>query len=152
MSTLRVLRTAAPGRFVVLYDGFCRFCSRESKRLARLTRNRVEHLDFQEPGTLEALLAEVRLAKGANADFDRLVSRLERDLMDPADVELRARRVVEAMALALQASLLLRHAPAAVSDAFCATRLADDARLMFGAIPAGMDFAAIIERSRPKLN
>ena len=54
MSTLRVLRTAAPGRFVVLYDGFCRFCSRESKRLARLTKNRVEHLDFQEPGTLEA--------------------------------------------------------------------------------------------------
>lgn len=53
MSALRVLRTAAPGRFVVLYDGFCRFCSRESKRLARLTRQRVEHLDFQEPGTLE---------------------------------------------------------------------------------------------------
>ncbi len=106
----------------------------------------------KEPGTVEALLTEVRLATGANADFDHLVTRLERDLMTTDDVEVRARRVVEEMALALQASLLLRHAPTIVSDAFCAARLRDDARLMFGAIPAGIDFATIIERARPKLN
>ncbi|MFN8484565.1 MAG: isovaleryl-CoA dehydrogenase [Anaerolineae bacterium] len=106
----------------------------------------------KEPATVEALLAEVRLARGANADFDRRVGRLERDLMHAADAEVRARRVVEDMALALQAALLLRHAPAAVGDAFCAARLSEDARLAFGAIPPGIDFAAIIERSRPKLN
>ena len=57
-----------------------------------------------------------------------------------------ARRVVEDMALALQASLLLRHAPPAVSDAFCAGRL--DARgLAFGDLPRGVDGPAIVERS-----
>ena len=42
------------------------------------------------------------------------------------DLEHRARRVVEQLALVLQAGLLIRHAPAAVSDAFCATRLGGD--------------------------
>ena len=51
------------------------------------------------------------------------------------------------MALVLQGSLLVRHAPAAVADAFCATRLAGDWGLAFGTLPRGVDVAAIVRRA-----
>ena len=60
-----------------------------------------------------------------------------------------ARRLVEHMALALQAALLIRHAPAAVADAFCAARLEHDQGLAFGTLPSGLDLDAILERARP---
>jgi putative acyl-CoA dehydrogenase len=53
------------------------------------------------------------------------------------------------MAIALQASLLLRHGDPAVADAFCASRLTGDWGQAFGTLPAGVDFTAIIERHRP---
>jgi putative acyl-CoA dehydrogenase len=65
---------------------------------------------------------------------------------DPARGEWSARRVVEDMALALQASLLLRHAPPAVSDAFCAGRLGERG-LAFGDLPRTVDGAAIVDRA-----
>ena len=69
----------------------------------------------------------------------------------PGDVETiepRARRIVERMALALQASLLVRYGDAAVADAFCASRLSGDWGQAFGTLPAGTDFGRIIERHR----
>jgi len=53
------------------------------------------------------------------------------------------------MALCLQGSLLVRHAPAAVADAFCGARLAGEGGLEYGTLPAGTDFEAIIARGRP---
>ncbi len=55
------------------------------------------------------------------------------------------------MALALQGSLMVRHAPRPVADAFCASRLAGDAGHVFGTLPTGIDFRAIVERHRPTL-
>ncbi len=52
------------------------------------------------------------------------------------------------MASALQASLLLRVAPAPVADAFCASRLAEGGHL-FGTLPSGVDFGAILDRTLP---
>jgi putative acyl-CoA dehydrogenase len=77
------------------------------------------------------------------------------DLKDeiPGDIEtieLRARRIVEKMAVALQASLLVRYGDPAVADAFCASRLSGDWGQAFGTLPAGTDFARIIERHRPR--
>ena len=72
------------------------------------------------------------------------------ELADLTDLELRARRVVERAALALQGSLLVRHAPDAVADAFCATRLAGDGGRAFGTLPPGTDLDAIIERAWPR--
>jgi putative acyl-CoA dehydrogenase len=57
--------------------------------------------------------------------------------------------VAEQMALALQGSLLARHAPPYVSDAFCASRLARDWGSIPGTLPSGLDTAAIVERARP---
>jgi putative acyl-CoA dehydrogenase len=103
----------------------------------------------REPESAEALLAEIDLAHGASATLDTAIVRLRHELADPADAELRARRVVELMALTLQASLLARHAPSAVSDAFIAARLGEQRALSFGALPPGADIRAITQRARP---
>ena len=103
----------------------------------------------REPETLPALLDEIRLARGADRRLDAAVARLEADLADPADAELRARELVERMAVALQASLLLRVAPGPVADAFCASRLGGGARL-FGALPAWTDFGTVLSRALPE--
>ena len=77
------------------------------------------------------------------------VADLKRQFDDAPTLETRARRVVEDMALCLQGSLLVRHAPPAVADAFCASRLGGDGGLEYGTLPAGSDFEAIIARGRP---
>jgi putative acyl-CoA dehydrogenase len=54
------------------------------------------------------------------------------------------------MALALQGALLVRHGPAAVADAFCASRLEDScSALVYGNLPRGVDCAALIRRATP---
>ena len=103
------------------------------------------------PRALEVFIAELREAQGADARLDAHVAKLERQFVDPATLELRARRIVESMALALQGSLLVRHAPPAVADAFCASRLGNEGGLEYGTLPAGTDFEAIVERGRPQV-
>jgi putative acyl-CoA dehydrogenase len=100
------------------------------------------------PESVDAFLAEVKAAAGADARLDHAVGRIEKELADPADIEARARRIVEAMALAFQGSLLVRHGDPAVADAFCASRLDGDAGRAFGTLPPGLDLRAIVARSR----
>ncbi len=99
------------------------------------------------PRSLEVFLAEVELAAGADARLDRSVQALKDQFAEPVTLETRARRVVESMALCLEGSLLVRHAPPALADAFCASRLARDGGLEYGTLPAGVDFESIIERA-----
>jgi putative acyl-CoA dehydrogenase len=103
----------------------------------------------REPDALDAYWREVELAAGANRTLDDAAVALQKDFTQPDDVEARARTLVESMALVLQASLLVRHAPAAVADAFCASRLGDGHGRAFGTLPSGTDFATIIARARP---
>jgi putative acyl-CoA dehydrogenase len=105
----------------------------------------------REPATAAALLAELELARGADTRLDAAVTRLTAELSNPDSGEGGARRLVELMALALQGALLVRHAPAAVADAFCATRLAGDWGHAFGTLPASVDVAAILDRALPSV-
>lgn len=103
-----------------------------------------------EPGARTALLAELAPAAGRDAHFDAQVERLQALLGQAGEVQ--ARELMQAMALALQAALLLRHAPAGVARAFCATRLAPGPwGAAFGALPAAVlgDAAALIARAWP---
>jgi len=101
------------------------------------------------PESLRALLAEIRQARGADHRLDLFVNELQAQLERSEDLEARARRLVERLALALQGSLLVRHAPPEVADAFCASRLAGDGGRAFGTLPAGTDFKVILERAFP---
>jgi putative acyl-CoA dehydrogenase len=103
------------------------------------------------PAAVEAFFGELALATGAEPRLDAYVRDLQGELTDLADIEFRARRVVERMALALQGSILVRHGNPAVADAFCATRLAGDHGRALGTLPPGVDTRAIVERHRPQL-
>jgi putative acyl-CoA dehydrogenase len=103
----------------------------------------------RQPESVEAFFAEVALASGVDPRLDDAVRRLRKELTDLDDAQYRARRIVEWMALVLQGSLLHRRAPAAVADAFCATRLGGDGGHAFGTLPAGLDTATILDRARP---
>jgi putative acyl-CoA dehydrogenase len=103
----------------------------------------------KQPEVLEAYFAEIALASGADNRLDAIVTGRQGEFTDLEAIESRARRVVEKLALAWQASLLIRNAPPAVADAFCASRLAGDGGLAYGTLPAGTDFAAIVERATP---
>jgi len=103
----------------------------------------------KKPATVDAFFAELSKARGTEAALDAHVAALASDLRNPADAEYRARDIVERMALALQAALLVQHAPHAVSDAFCRSRLAPSGRHNFGALPRGVACGAIIGRAWP---
>ena len=102
----------------------------------------------KEPAGLPALLEECELAAGADRRYDSHVAAVKDRLalLDGGDVEWEARRLVEDLALALQASLLLRNSPAAIADAFCAGRLGGHGHA-FGTLPAGIDADPILERA-----
>jgi putative acyl-CoA dehydrogenase len=105
----------------------------------------------REPETAASFFAEVQLAQGADRRLDAAVADLRRGLSSSEDSPTLARRVAERMALVLQGALLARHAPAAVSDAFCASRLGGEGGLAFGTLPSGADFEAIIARHTPNV-
>jgi putative acyl-CoA dehydrogenase len=105
----------------------------------------------REPVALEAFVGEIDAARGADARLDATVARVRHELGDLVGIEARARRVVEAMGLALQGSLLVRFGHPAVADAFCASRLAGVEGLALGTLPPGLDLGTIIERSHPKV-
>jgi putative acyl-CoA dehydrogenase len=102
------------------------------------------------PQALDAFLAEVDLAAGGDPRLDEHVAKLREKLGDRDDLETRARRITEDLALALQGSLAVRHAPTEVADAFCTSRLGEAGGLAYGTLPPNTDLAAIIDRHRPR--
>ncbi len=100
----------------------------------------------KEPHAVASLLDEIRLARGVDRRFDAWIDRVE-DRLNNAASEVEARRLAETLALALQASLLIRHSIPAVADAFCATRLAPEGGRAFGTLPASTDFRTILARA-----
>jgi putative acyl-CoA dehydrogenase len=103
----------------------------------------------REPEGLPAFLAECELARGGDARLDAHLDALPATLneLGGADAQWLARRAVEDLAVAFQASLLVRHAPAAVADGFCAGRLGDSRGRAFGTLPRGVDGRAIVDRA-----
>jgi putative acyl-CoA dehydrogenase len=101
---------------------------------------------------LPAFLDECSLAAGADARLDAHLERVRAAcsaVFASEEPQFSARRVVEDLAVALQASLLVRFAPPAVADAFCAGRLAGEGGRVYGTLPAGVDAGAIVDRALP---
>ncbi|MFD3810449.1 acyl-CoA dehydrogenase family protein [Rhodococcus sp. NPDC058639] len=100
----------------------------------------------KQPDTVDAFFTEVRLAQGADSRLDHAITRVGKELADLENIEYRARRIVELMALVLQGAQLVRHGHHAVADAFCASRLDDDWGIVMGTLPTGVDTEAILSR------
>jgi putative acyl-CoA dehydrogenase len=101
----------------------------------------------REPAAVDAFVAEAERGRGADPRLDAALDRLPAELAG-AD-EAGARRLVERMALTLQGSLLARHSPTYVADAFCASRLDGDWGRAPGTLPGGADTAAVVSRATP---
>jgi putative acyl-CoA dehydrogenase len=99
------------------------------------------------PQAREALAAELEPAAALDPRFEAYAARLLDELPALARDEGGARRLAERIVLAVQAALLLRHAPAYVSDAFVASRIASEPGGAFGRLPASSDCAEILARA-----
>jgi putative acyl-CoA dehydrogenase len=102
------------------------------------------------PEVVQLLAAELDAGAAALPAYRAYASSLIADLAAglPDGAEYAARRLAERIVLAVQAGLLLRHAPAFVSEAFVASRLVDVGGA-FGRLPLGSDCAAILARALP---
>lgn len=100
----------------------------------------------KEPEAVESVLDEIRLARGSDRRFDAFTKILEKDLTEPV-AELEARLLAERLALALQASLLIRNSIPEVADVFCGSRLSDEGGRAFGTLSPSTNFQAIINRA-----
>jgi putative acyl-CoA dehydrogenase len=104
----------------------------------------------KQPSSVTAFMGELDLARGMDDRYDAFINKLGGLLTDQDTIELRARRIVGDLAIALQGSLLLRFGHPAVADAFAASRLGGDHGNVFGTLPTGLDLAPVLERATPK--
>jgi putative acyl-CoA dehydrogenase len=106
--------------------------------------------DGRNGDTLQALAAELATTRGASPALDRFADALFARLADGAGDEADARRLAQDVALAVQASLLRRHAPDFTFDAFCRSRLSNGGPQVFGTLPTGIAFDSLIQRAMPR--
>ncbi len=109
----------------------------------------------KEEGVIESISSEFGKSKGVDKRFDAYASKVLKDLSyakkeitakNPT-IEKSARRLVERMAIALQASLVMRYSPSNVSDAFIYSRLELDHGFSFGTLNPEVEMAEIVSRA-----
>ena len=100
----------------------------------------------RDPECGEALVAELESARGSDSTYDRGLDRLRAGLTNPSAEG--ARRLVEDLAVHLQASLLLRHAPSDLAEVVVSGRLEGAGRL-FGCLPDSPGVETLLSRVCP---
>lgn len=106
----------------------------------------------REPESFEAFDAEVELATGVSNTFDAHLAATRQLVREVVAAETdaasrQARRLVADLALSLQASLLIRHAPGAVSDAFVESRFGPERAHLYGELSPAADLDKILQRA-----
>ncbi|MEW9799242.1 acyl-CoA dehydrogenase family protein [Alteromonas sp. CYL-A6] len=104
----------------------------------------------REPDTLEALLAELEKARGHYARFDSALDDLRSAFSQPERLEVRARAVMEQLAVCWQAATLITYGEPLVAAAFVNGRLGQNHYHQYGNLPDDTDFLAIIRRAMPQ--
>jgi putative acyl-CoA dehydrogenase len=101
------------------------------------------------PDVIEAIAAELDAAAGRGREYQAFCASLKDRLADAAEHESEARRLTQDLALAVQASLLARHAPGEVFDAFARSRLGGAWTGAFGTLGPRTPFDALVARAMP---
>jgi putative acyl-CoA dehydrogenase len=102
----------------------------------------------REPDSLAAYLGEVESV--SDPRLTRAVDEIKNEIANSAEIEFRARRIVNRMAVALEASLMLRYGDPVSAEYFCASRLSDGGGQIFGVLPKLDSLKSVIERHRPR--
>ncbi|ARU58589.1 acyl-CoA dehydrogenase-like protein [Oleiphilus messinensis] len=105
---------------------------------------------YKEPSTLNAYFQEVQRSRGENKYLDTCIDQLYRALQDTSQFEYNARTLVDQMAVALQASLLIQAGNTNIADSYCLARLSQTGAHHYGTLPKGVDCTGIIERAALK--
>jgi putative acyl-CoA dehydrogenase len=105
----------------------------------------------KDPGTVEALQLEIGSARGVNSIFDRFVESLTLTTQTETNAEFAARRLVEKLALALEAAALIRSENQETADLFCSARLTENLALAFGTLQSTDGVALLLERAQPRV-
>lgn len=110
----------------------------------------------RDPQVADAFLTEVRRSAGADVRLDAAIGRLEGLLVDlgqssVADQQFQARVLADQLATVFIGSQLVRSAPPAVADGFCASRLTEHPTQNYGCLPSGVNTAAIVARATPRV-
>lgn len=103
---------------------------------------------LRKDSVVDALTSELDAASGSHSDYDRFCASLKNTLSSSDEGESTARRLTQCIALAVQASLLARHAPLAF-DAFVVSRLGGNWSGAFGTLASDTSFDKLIERAMP---
>jgi len=107
----------------------------------------------REPEAAQALFSAWQADAQGHPALSASLAKLAATLGAPASHrEGAARRIAQQIVLIAQATLLVKHAPGEIADAFIATRLAEgcgESGRVYGTLPVTFDHAAIIERAFP---
>ena len=103
----------------------------------------------RESDAVDALQVLIAGARGANGHYDRRAAMLDSTLRAAHADGSDGRRIAQAVAVTVAAAQLIRHAPPEVADAFCNSRLAEDAfaGAAFGTLPDTSRAARLLERA-----
>jgi putative acyl-CoA dehydrogenase len=102
----------------------------------------------REPDSLASYFGEVEST--SDPRLKRAVEEIKQEIANSAEIEFRARRIVKRMAVALEASLMLRYGDPVSAEYFCASRLSEGGGQMFGVLPKLDSLKSVIERHRPR--
>jgi putative acyl-CoA dehydrogenase len=102
----------------------------------------------REPDSLASYFGEVESI--SDPRLTRAVEEIKKEIANSSEIEFRARRIVNRMAVALEASLMLRYGDPVSAEYFCASRLSDGGGQMFGVLPKLDSLKSVIERHRPR--
>ncbi|WP_428242610.1 acyl-CoA dehydrogenase family protein [Gynuella sp.] len=107
----------------------------------------------KDPACFEGLLQQLEPAAQAANELRLLIDRVIKPLASsPDNLEYQARTLVESLALAWQAAMLIEHGDGRVADLFVRSRLALNPGSMYGTLPPGSDCAYVIERAQPSIS
>ncbi len=100
------------------------------------------------PESVEVFLDELDQSRGKDSGIDNLLDSLRTDLSNPLP-EAEARRLVERLAIAWAATLMVKHGQPSVSEAYLMSRIGGDHGSLFGTLPTSCDLDQIARRAVP---
>ncbi len=103
----------------------------------------------KEPDAVETVLDDLTAAAADDTHLKAALQRVRTMLHEPRLIEMRARALLEGLALTAAGCIIRAHAPQAVGDAFIAARLSGVPRFTYGQGLEWSDTKAILARALP---
>ncbi|WP_430460544.1 acyl-CoA dehydrogenase family protein [Thalassolituus sp. LLYu03] len=105
----------------------------------------------KEPAVVDAFFNELKKAVGKYPQYDQFLLALQAEFKDVSTLEYRSRTVVDKLAVALQACVLIEKGDAQIADAFVRSRIARNGAFNYGTLETGIDCYSIMKRAQPAL-